>query len=350
MVNDFSQGSVARNIINLALPMTLAQLINVLYNVVDRMYIGHIPDASSLAITGVGLTFPIITTITAFTNLFGMGGAPLCSIARGRGDTEQAENIMCNSFVLLVLTGGLLTVFFQCLKAPILWMFGASAETFPYADAYITIYLWGSIFVMIGLGMNSFINSQGFGRIGMMTVLLGAIVNILLDPLFIFVFHMGVRGAALATVLSQLLSALWVLRFLTSSKAILHLRVSRMKLQPRLVLRITALGLSSFVMAATNGLVQIACNKVLFLHGGDLYVGIMTVINSIREVVTMPVLGMSNAAQPVLGYNYGAGKIDRVKESIRFMSITCILYTTVIWLCLHFSQSPLSTCSTANRN
>lgn len=340
MVNDFSQGSVARNIINLALPMTLAQLINVLYNVVDRMYIGHIPDASSLAITGVGLTFPIITTITAFTNLFGMGGAPLCSIARGRGDVEQAETIMCNSFLLLVLTGGILTVFFQCFKDPILWLFGASADTFPYAHAYITIYLWGSIFVMIGLGMNSFINSQGFARIGMMTVLLGAIVNIILDPLFIFVFHMGVRGAALATVISQFLSALWVLRFLTSSKAILHLRLNCMKLQPKLILRITGLGLSSFVMSATNGLVQIACNKVLFLHGGDMYVGIMTVINSIREVVTMPVLGMTNAAQPVLGYNYGAGKFDRVKESIRFMSITCIVYTTVIWLCLHFFPEP----------
>ena len=340
MVNDFSQGSVARNIINLALPMTLAQLINVLYNVVDRMYIGHIPDASSLAITGVGLTFPIITTITAFTNLFGMGGAPLCSIARGRGDVEQAETIMCNSFLLLVLTGGILTVLFQYFKDPILWLFGASADTFPYAHAYITIYLWGSIFVMIGLGMNSFINSQGFARIGMMTVLLGAIVNIILDPLFIFVFHMGVRGAALATVISQFLSALWVLRFLTSSKAILHLRLNRMKLQPKLILRITGLGLSSFVMSATNGLVQIACNKVLFLHGGDMYVGIMTVINSIREVVTMPVLGMTNAAQPVLGYNYGAGKFDRVKESIRFMSITCIVYTTVIWLCLHFFPEP----------
>lgn len=340
MVNDFSQGSVARNIINLALPMTLAQLINVLYNVVDRMYIGHIPDASSLAITGLGLTFPIITTITAFTNLFGMGGAPLCSIARGRGDVEQAETIMCNSFLLLVLTGGILTVLFQCFKDPILWLFGASADTFPYAHAYITIYLWGSIFVMIGLGMNSFINSQGFARIGMMTVLLGAIVNIILDPLFIFVFHMGVRGAALATVISQFLSALWVLRFLTSSKAILHLRLNRMKLQPKLILRITGLGLSSFVMSATNGLVQIACNKVLFLHGGDMYVGIMTVINSIREVVTMPVLGMTNAAQPVLGYNYGAGKFDRVKESIRFMSITCIVYTTVIWLCLHFFPEP----------
>lgn len=340
MVNDFSKGSVSRNIINLALPMTLAQLINVLYNVVDRMYIGHIPNASSLAITGLGLTFPIITTITAFTNLFGMGGAPLCSIARGRGDTQEAEDIMCNSFLLLVLSGAVLTVFFLLFKAPILWLFGASAATFPYANAYISIYLLGSIFVMIGLGMNSFINSQGFAKVGMMTVLLGALVNIILDPIFIFVCHMGVRGAALATVISQCLSAIWVLRFLTGPKAILRLKRSRMKLQMRLVRRITALGLSSFIMAVTNGLVQIACNKVLFLHGGDLYVGIMTVINSIREVVTMPVLGMTNAAQPVLGYNYGAGKYDRVKQAIRFMSITCIVYTTAIWLCLHFFPEP----------
>lgn len=340
MVNDFSKGSVSRNILNLALPMTLAQLINVLYNVVDRMYIGHIPNASSLAITGLGLTFPIITTITAFTNLFGMGGAPLCSIARGRGDVQEAEDIMCNSFLLLVLSGAILTVFFLLFKAPILWLFGASEATFPYADSYISIYLLGSIFVMIGLGMNSFINSQGFARVGMMTVLMGALVNIILDPIFIFVCHMGVRGAALATIISQFLSAIWVLRFLTGPKAILHLKISHMRLQPQLVRRITALGLSSFIMSVTNGLVQIACNKVLFLHGGDLYVGIMTVINSIREVVTMPVMGMTNAAQPVLGYNYGAGEYGRVKQGIRFMSITCIVYTTAIWLCLHFFPEP----------
>lgn len=330
--NDFSKGSVSKNILSLALPMTLAQLINVLYNVVDRMYIGHIPDASTLALTGLGLTFPIITIITAFANLFGMGGAPLCSIARGQGDEEKAEKIMGNSFTMLILSGILLTILCLAFKKPVLYLFGASDQTFPYADDYITIYLLGSVFVMIGLGMNSFINSQGFGKIGMMTVLLGAIANIVLDPLFIFVFHLGVRGAALATIISQILSAVWVLKFLTGPCAIFRLKVTAMKLQRKLVQNICGLGLSGFIMAITNSAVQIVCNATLQSYGGDLYVGIMTVINSIREVLTMPVMGITNGAQPVLGYNYGAGEYDRVKKGIRFMSIVCIAYTILAWI------------------
>lgn len=330
--NDFSKGSVAKNIISLALPMTFAQLINVLYNVVDRMYIGHIPDTATLALTGVGLTFPIITIITAFANLFGMGGAPLCSIARGKGDQKQAERIMGNSFSLLLISGVLLTVICMLFKKPILYAFGASDQTFPYADDYITIYLCGSIFVMIGLGMNSYINSQGFGKIGMMTVALGAVVNIILDPLFIFVFRMGVKGAALATVISQLLSALWVMRFLTGEKALFRLNFKSMKPNLRIVKSITGLGMSGFIMAVTNSGVQIVCNATLQFYGGDLYVGIMTVINSIREVLTMPVTGITNGAQPVLGFNYGAGKNKRVQQGIRFMSIVCIAYTVLAWL------------------
>ncbi len=332
--NDFSKGSVARNIMSLAVPMTAAQLINVLYNVVDRMYIGHLPEASTLALTGLGLTFPIISIITAFSNLFGMGGAPLCSIARGHGDHERAETIMNNSFSLLVLSGAALTVFFLVFKRPVLYLFGASDETYPYADAYLTIYLIGSVFVMVGLGMNSFINSQGFGKTGMLTVLLGAVVNIVLDPVFIFLFHMGVQGAALATVISQLLSAAWVMRFLTGKKAIYRLRVSKMKIQPKLTREITALGLSGFIMSITNSAVQIVCNATLQQFGGDLYVGVMTVLNSIREVLTMPVTGLTNGAQPVLGYNFGAGQYARVRSGIRFMSIVCIAFTTAAWIIL----------------
>ncbi|MBC2870466.1 MATE family efflux transporter [Bittarella massiliensis] len=338
--NDFSKGKVSRNILNLALPMTLAQLINVLYSVVDRMYIGHIPEAATLALTGLGLTFPIISIITAFANLFGMGGAPLCSIARGKGDDERAETIMGNSFFMMVATGLVLTALFLAFKGPLLRLFGASGQTFPYADGYLTVYLCGSVFVMVGLGMNSFINSQGFGKMGMMTVLLGAVTNILLDPLFIFVLHMGVQGAALATVISQFLSAAWVVRFLTSKKAIYRLQKKTMKLDWKLVGEIVSLGMSSFCFAITNSLVQIVCNINLQQFGGDLYVGIMTVANSVREVVSMPMNGLTNGAQPVIGFNYGAREYRRVRSGIRFMSVVCVVYTLAAWLVLMLFPQP----------
>ena len=329
--NDFSQGSMPRNMLQLAIPMTLAQLINVLYNVVDRMYIGHIPETGMISLTGLGVTFPLIMIVSAFTNLFGQGGAPLCSIARGEGDIDRAERIMGNSFTLLLISGVVLSILGLLLKRPLLYMFGASDATFPYANDYITVYLIGSIFVMIGLGMNYYINSQGFARVGMSTVLLGAIANIILDPIFIFLFDMGVRGAALATILSQALSALWVLRFLCSSRAILRLRLKNMRLEAPIVKRITGLGLSGFTMSCTNSLVQIACNASLQQFGGDLYVGIMTVINSVREIISMPISGVTSGAQPVLGYNYGAGKGRRVKEGIRFMIIVCVGYSLFVW-------------------
>ena len=329
--NDFTQGSVVKNILNLAFPMTLAQLINVLYNVVDRIYIGRISEGATLALTAIGLTLPIITIIIAFANLFGMGGAPLCSIARGRGDTKEAERIMGNSFALLILSGIILTILGLLLKRPMLYLFGASDATYPYANEYLTIYLLGSVFVMIGLGMNSFVNSQGFGKIGMMTVLLGAIANIILDPIFIFVFDLGVKGAAIATVISQFLSAAWIVIFLTGKKTILKLKISNFKLNLRLFKDITMLGLSGFMMAITNGAVQIMCNASLRFYGGDLFVGVMTVINSIREIISMPVSGLTNGAQPVMGYNYGAGSYDRVRSAINFMSVVCILYTVAAW-------------------
>ncbi len=329
--NDFTKGTMSGNILKLAIPMTLAQLINVLYNVVDRMFIGRIPEVGMVSLTGLGLTFPIIMIISAFTNLFGSGGAPLFSIARGEGDEEKAEQIMGNSFALLVIAGLVLTLLGLLFKKPLLYAFGASDVTYPYANGYITIYLLGSIFVMIGLGMNQYINAQGFARIGMGTVLLGAVTNILLDPLFIFVFDMGVQGAALATVIAQGLSAAWVLRFLCSSKAILRLRFANMKLQLPIVKRISALGLSSFTASCTNSLVQITYNASLQQFGGDLFVGIMTVINSVREILMMPINGITSGSQPVLGYNYGAGRGQRVRQGIKFMIIVCLGYATLVW-------------------
>lgn len=328
---DFSRGSVAGNIMNLAVPMMLAQLVNVLYNVVDRMYIGRIPGEGKLALTGLGLTFPIISIVTAFSNLFGQGGAPLFSIQRGKGNQEEAGHLMGNSFALLVISGLTLTVIGLLVKTPMLYLFGASDATYPYADAYLTVYLCGSIFVMIGLGMNGFINAQGFGKTGMMTVLVGAVINILLDPLFIFVFNMGVRGAALATVISQAVSALWVLRFLTGKKAGIRLELKKMRLKWRRALDITVMGTSGFMMSITNSLVQIFCNSTLQNYGGDAYVGVMTVLQSVRDVLMMPVNGLTNAAQPVMGFNYGARKYQRVCRGIRFTSIVCVLYTVAAW-------------------
>lgn len=335
MKNDFSKGSVVKNILNLAVPMTLAQLINVLYNIVDRIYIGRIPDHATLSLTGIGLSLPMITMVTAFANLFGMGGAPLCSIERGRGKLEEAEKIMGNSFSMMMLFGVLLTGFGLLFKKSLLYAFGASDATWPFADAYITIYMLGSIFVMVGLGMNSFINSQGFGRIGMCTVLLGAAANLVLDPIFIFGLDMGIRGAALATVISQALSAAWILWFLTGKKAILRLKLSCMKPEFKRIKEITALGMSGFTMAITNCTVQVVCNATLQVYGGDLYVGIMTVINSLREVAIMPVHGVTNSAQPVMGFNYGAREYKRVKKAIVFTSVFSIFYTTLAWALLH---------------
>ena len=332
--SDFSKGSVAGNILRLAVPMTVAQLINVLYSVVDRMYIGRLPDAAGNALTGLGLTFPIISIVTAFANLFGMGGSPLFSIERGRNNTEKAKEIMGNTFALLVGAGVVLTAVILLIKRPLLYAFGASDTTYPYADGYITIYLLGSIFVMVSLGMNNFINAQGFGRKGMMTVLIGAVTNIALDPVFIFVLHMGVRGAALATIISQFLSALWAVSFLRGKKALIRLELPYLRLNFKLVGKIVGLGFSSFVMAITNSMVQVACNSTLQTFGGDLYVGVMTIINSVREVVTTPINGVTSAAQPVMGFNYGAKQYHRVRTGILFTTIVCVVYTTAVWLLL----------------
>ena len=320
---------MARNIVHMAVPMTVAQLINILYNVVDRMYLGRLPG--HLALTGLGLCLPIISILMGFANLCGMGGSPLCSIHRGRGENDEAERIMGNSFALLILFGLSLTTLCLIFQRPILYLFGASDLTFPYANDYLTIYILGTVFVMIGLGMNPFINAQGFSRMGMVTVTVGAVVNIVLDPIFIFGLGMGVRGAALATVISQACSAVWVLKFLTGRRAILKLRLSAMVLRAGRVRRILSLGTSGFAMSMTNSLVQMLCNATLQAWGGELYVGVMTVINSIREVISMPIQGITNGCQPVLGYNYGAGEYRRVRQGIRFTACLGIGYSLVVW-------------------
>ena len=322
---------MVRHILSLAAPMTLAQLINVLYSVVDRIYIGHLPHASAQALTGIGLCLPVITIISAFANLFGMGGAPLCSIARGGHQEDRAQKVMGNSFSMLLLSGTVLMIFCLIFKEPVLYLFGASEETFGYADAYLTIYLLGTVFVMTSLGMNNFINAQGFGKMGMMTVLLGAVMNIILDPVLIFGFDMGVRGAAIATVISQGASAVWVFFFLTGKKALFKLTRESMKIRLSLVKEITFLGTSGFVMSVTNGTVQIVCNAVLARFGGDIYVGIMTVINSVREIASLPLNGLTSGAQPVMGYNYGAGCYRRVRTAIRFITAAGIGFSLVVW-------------------
>lgn len=314
----------------MAIPLTVAQLINILYNIVDRMYLGRLPG--HLALAGLGLCLPIISIVIGFANLCGTGGAPLCSISRGKGDDAEAEAVMGNSFTLLLICGTVLTVVVLAFQTPLLYLFGTSEDTFPYARDYLSTYVLGTLFVMIGLGMNPFINAQGFGRMGMCTVILGAVVNLILDPIFIFTLDLGVQGAALASVIAQGCSAAWVLYFLNSKKAILRLHRKAMVLQFGRVKRILALGMSNFTMALTNCLVQIVCNNVLQQYGGDLYVSLMTVVNSIREVFTMPVTGMNGGTQPVIGYNYGAKEYGRVCHAIRFSCMVTVGYSAIAWI------------------
>jgi len=333
-------------ILKMSIPMMLAQLVNALYNIVDRMYIGHIEHVGAMALTGLGLSMPIISLITAFANLCGNGGGPLCAIARGEGDKKKAELYMGNAFTLLLIIGVLITVLLSVFLDDLLFFLGASEQTFPFASEYLRVYLLGTLFVMISLGMNAFINAQGFAKVGMLTVVLGAVVNIVLDPFFIlgrgeklfgvitmpFGFGLGIKGAAWATVIAQLCSAVWVLKFLFSKKAILDLGPRCMRLRPKTVGKIFGLGVTGFVVGITNGLVQSACNVQLQRYGGDLYVGAMTVINSVKELAFLVVQGLSSGAQPVLGFNFGARKYDRVRTGIRFFCIGSLAYAGTVWL------------------
>lgn len=328
---DFSEGKVWKSIVSQAVPLTLAQLVQLLYNIVDRIYIGHLPGVGSAALTGIGLTFPIVTLIAAFTALFSTGGAPLFSIARGAGQTDRAKRILGSCFSLLLSASLILTALCFLFRRPMMFLFGASEASFVYADEYLRIYLLGTPLAMLSTGLNPFINAQGFPRMGMLTTVIGAALNLALDPLFIFTFDMGVGGAALATIISQGVSCLWVLSFLRGRRITLPLERAFMRPTLELTRRIVSLGTSGFIMQGTNCLVQIVCNSTLQRFGGDLYISVMTVINSIRSVLDMPVFGITHGAQPVLSFNYGAKQHGRVREGIRFTSIAGMIYTAIMW-------------------
>ena len=323
---------MARNILSIAVPMTVAQVVNILYSLVDRMYIGHIPGVGHTSLTGMGLTLPLISIVLAFANLGGMGGSPLCSIYRGKGEEGLASAVMGNTLSLLLFFGFAIPLVTIPFLDPILVAFGASDATLPYAKDYSFIYLLGTPFVTVGLGMNPFINSQGFGNKGMLTVMLGAVVNLVLDPILIYGLNLGVKGAAIATIIAQACSAVWVLSFLTGKKSLLPLHLCHLHPRWDHLRRIITLGLSGFFTSITNSLVQIVCNKVLHIYGGDLYVGVMTIINSLREVTFMLIQGFSSGVQPVLGYNYGAGEKRRVCACIRFAVGVTVGYAALIWL------------------
>lgn len=318
-------------IISMALPAVAAQLINVLYNIVDRIYIGHIPGQGDVALTGVGVTFPIIMLISAFSAFAGMGGAPLASIELGKKDYEKAEKILGNSAGLIVMFSIVLTILFSVFKTPVLYAFGASEATIGYAESYIGIYLIGTIFVETALGLNTFISGQGASKTAMLSVLIGAVINICLDPVFIFLFGMGVQGAALATVISQAVSAVWVVRFLTSDKSVIRLGISRMKLEAETVKKIAALGVSPFIMQSTESLVSITLNSGLQKYGGDLYVGTMAIMTSVMQLITIPLQGITQGVQPIISYNYGAGNKKRVQSA--FLRMLAITFTGMFVFC-----------------
>lgn len=329
---------IPKLIIRLAVPAVIAQLINALYNIVDRMYIGHIPEVGDLALTGVGLTFPIITLISAFCVFAGAGGAPLASIQLGKGNREKAERILGNCVTMLLFFSVVLTAFFMAFKTPLLYMFGASDNTISYANQYLTIYLLGTLFVQFTLGLNMFISSQGRSTTAMLSVLIGAGINIALDPIFIFVFHMGVHGAALATILSQAVSAIWVVRFLCSPKSAFKIRRKNLKPDMALICSVAALGISPFIMQATESAISIVLNSGLQTYGGDLYVGSMTILQSVMQLIVIPVNGFTQGIQPLISYNFGAGKFDRVKKTYRLM--LAVTFTTTCLACLLTTRFP----------
>ena len=327
-------GSVKKLMMQLAIPAVVGQVVNLLYNVVDRIYIGHIPEIGGTALTGVGLFTPILMLITAFAMLAGSGGAPRAAIAMGQNDKEKAEKIMGNCFTVLMIFAVVLTVVFYVACPSLVRLFGASDATAPYAVEYGRIYILGSIFVLIVMGMNTFITTQGFAKISMMTTVIGAVINIVLDPIFIFVLDMGVSGAALATVLSQAVSAIWILKFLSGKQTILKLKVSNMKLIPDIILPCLGLGASTFVMLSTESILSVSFTSSLSRYGGDVAVGAMTVLTSINQLITMPLNGICQGGQPLISYNYGAKKYDRVKEAFFCQFFTCIIYTIGFWLLL----------------
>ena len=328
---DLGKDPVRRLLFQMALPSILAQLINLLYNLVDRMYIGHIPDVGATALTGVGVTMPLILCISAFAALVSMGGAPRASILLGKGEKDQAEQVLGNCTTMLVITALVLTVVVQVFGPDLLLFFGASQATLPYAWDYTRIYAMGTLFVQLALGLNAFINAQGFARTGMLTVALGAGCNIVLDPIFIFALDMGVQGAALATVLSQGASCLWILCFLRGKQTTLRLQRRTLRLRRKILLPCLALGVSPFIMQFTESILNVCFNTSLLQYGGDLAVGAMTILASVMQFAMLPLQGFTQGAQPIVGFNYGAGNRDRVKETFRRLLVCCIVYAGIIW-------------------
>lgn len=307
-------GPIIPTMLALGIPTFIAQFINLLYNVVDRIYIGHIPEEGAMALTGVGVCFPILTLVSAFASLVGAGGAPLAGIAFGKGDKEEAERILGNSVTVLVALSLLLTVLFQIIKKPFLFLFGASAVTYPYAGQYLAIYLCGTIFVMLTLGLDTYIIVQGESKIAMLTTIIGAVLNMVLDPVFIFALGLGVRGAAIATVISQAVSAAWVICFLCSKRATLRIRRKHLRPLGRVVLKIVSLGVSPFIMGATESVITVIFNRGALLYGNDLYVGSMTILQSAVQMIFVPLNGFTQGVSPIISYSYGACKFDRVKK------------------------------------
>ena len=324
-------GSIPKLLAQLAVPAVVAQIINLLYNIVDRIYIGHMPEVGAEALTGVGLFLPINMLLTAFAMLCGAGGAPRAAIAMGQKDHDTAEKIVANCFTLLLCFAAVLTAVFYFTAPTLLRFFGASDVTLPYAVDYSRIYILGSVFVLVVMGMNPFITTQGFAKISMMTTVIGAVINIVLDPIFIFVLDMGVRGAALASVLSQGVGALWIIRFLTGKKTSLRLKAANMKLRWGIIGPCLALGISTFVMVSTESLLSMSFTSSLAKYGGDLAVGAMTIINSCSQLVTMPLNGICQGGQPIMSYNFGAGNRDRVKKAFYLQFGVCVAYTCVFW-------------------
>ena len=322
---------IGRLLFRLSIPTVVAQLINMLYNIVDRIYIGHIPDEGSLALTGVGVCMPLIMIVSAFAALIGTGGAPRASIFMGRGDKESAEKIIGGCFSLQLVISLVLTVVLLIFGEKLLLAFGASENTIAYAWDYLRIYAAGTVFVQLTLGTGAFITAQGFARQGMITVLIGAVCNIILDPVFIFGFSMGVKGAALATVISQAVSCLWVISFLSGKKTYLRIKKENLKIDFRLVLPCVALGLATFVMQSSESVISVCFNSSLLAYGGDIAVGAMTVLTSVMQFAMLPMMGIAQGAQPITGYNYGAGNAQRVKKTFRLLLTVCLCYSVTLW-------------------
>ncbi len=329
---DLGKEPVGHLLFILAVPAITSQVVNALYNMVDRMYIGHIPEIGSTALTGVGVCFPLIMIISAFAYLFGMGGAPRASIFMGKKDNDTAEKILGNCTTSLIIIAVLLTVLVLLFQEPLLYLFGASTNTIGYAMDYMTIYAIGTIFVQLTLGLNAFISAQGFSKISMLTVVIGAVTNIILDPIFIFGFNMGVQGAAIATVLSQALSAIWAFWFLSGKNTTLKLKRKNLKIDFHILLPCIALGVAPFAMQATESVLVLCFNSSLLKYGGDLAVGAMTILSSVMQFAMLPLQGLTQGGQPIISYNYGANQGERVQKAFKLQTISCFSYSSLLWL------------------